>query len=271
MYCCATETTLHVVAQRRSDFRISLNEAMRHAVTSREAIDAGCALLGEKVGAAFCAFGEVENERFNNVQSEWVGPGHVSVVGRHRLADYGAERISDLLSGNPILVSDVRADPRTAVAEQSYAAIGCRATLDVPLIRDGKVIALLSTATAEPHVWSDDEIALATETMEIMWQSAERARAEAKLAESEERFRAMADNAPVIVWVTNPDGHCFYLNRAWYDTTGQTPEEALGFGWLDATHPDDKQKANDIFLESNAAHKPFRIEYRLRHADGSYR
>ncbi len=271
MYCCATETTLQVLAQRRSDFRISLNEAMRHAVTSREAIDAGCALLGEKIGVAFCAFGEVENESFNNVQSEWVRPGHVSVVGPHRLTDYGAGRISDLLSGNPILVSDVRADPRTAVAEPSYAAIGCRATLDIPLVRDGKVIALLSTATAEPHVWTEDEVAVATETAEIIWQSAERARAGAKLTESEERFRAMADNAPVIVWVTAADGHCFYLNRLWYESTGQTPDEALGFGWLEATHPDDKAMASKTFFESNAAHKPFRVEYRLRQADGSYR
>jgi PAS domain S-box-containing protein len=273
MYCCATETTQHVLAQRRSDFRLMLNVHMRDAVTSREAIDTGCILLGQKMNAAFCAFGEVEDERFCNVQSAWSRPGISSIIRRHEMKDYGPDRIADLLSGNPVLIEDVLTDPRTVGtdAEQSYAAIGSRAALDVPLVRDGKVIALLAVGITEPHVWSEDEIGLASETVEIMWQSAERARAEAKLTESEERFRAMADNAPVIVWVTDPDGYCFYLNRAWYETTGQTPEQAHGFGWMDATHPDDKQMADDAFMSANAAHKPFRVEYRLRHADGSYR
>jgi PAS domain S-box-containing protein len=273
MFCAATETTQHVLAQRRADFRLTLNVHMRDAVTSREAIDTGCILLGQKMNAAFCAFGEIEDDSFSQVQSAWVKPGLNQVTGRHALSAYGSDRIVDLLSGKPVLIEDVRTDPRTAgtIAEKSYADLGCRATLDVPLVRDGKVSALLGIGMAEPHFWTEDDVTLALETVEIMWQSAERARAEAKLAESEERFRAMADNAPVIVWVTDADGYCNYLNRTWYNTTGQSPEEALGFGWLEATHPDDKQMANDIFLEANAAHKPFRIEYRLRHADGSYR
>lgn len=84
-------------------------------------------------------------------------------------------------------------------------------------------------------------------------------------------FRRMADAAPVIIWVTAPDGSCIYLNRRWYEYTGQTPEEAEGFGWLDATHPDDKADAERIFIDANAKHAPFRLEYRLRGADGSYR
>jgi PAS domain S-box-containing protein len=273
MFCAATETTQHVLAQRRSDFRLKLNEHMRDAVTSRKAIDAGCALLGEKLNATFCAFGEIDDDRFCNGHSLWTRPDVASVQRRHDLKDYGLDRVADMLSGNPICVEDVRSDPRTAgtIAEENNLATGSRATLDVPLVRDGRVIALLSVGTAAPHVWTDDEIALTTETVEIMWQSAERARAEEKLAESEKRFRAMADNAPVIVWVTDPVGHCLYLNRAWFEATGQMREEARGFGWLDATHPDDRQMANDIFMEANSARKPFRIEYRLRHADGSYR
>lgn len=91
------------------------------------------------------------------------------------------------------------------------------------------------------------------------------------LQESEARFRNMADHAPVMMWVTEPDGSCTYLNRGWYDFTGQTEEEGLGQGWLDATHPDDRAKAAEIFLAANDKREPFRIEYRLRRADGEYR
>lgn len=91
------------------------------------------------------------------------------------------------------------------------------------------------------------------------------------LRESEERFRNMADHAPVMMWVTESDGYCSYLNRAWHQFTGQTAEEAKGFGWLDATHPDDKGEAERIFASANARREAFRIEYRLRRADGVYR
>jgi PAS domain S-box-containing protein len=89
--------------------------------------------------------------------------------------------------------------------------------------------------------------------------------------ESEARFRNMADHAPLMVWTTDPNGSCTYLNRAWYAFTGQSEAEAEGFGWLDATHPDDKARAEAAFVAANAAHTSFRVEYRLRRADGVYR
>jgi PAS domain S-box-containing protein len=99
----------------------------------------------------------------------------------------------------------------------------------------------------------------------------DRKRAEAALRESEARFRNMADHAPVMVWTTDQDGACTYLNRAWYEFTGQSEAEALGFGWLEATHPDDKAAAERTFVEANARRRPFRLEYRLRRRDGTYR
>ena len=94
---------------------------------------------------------------------------------------------------------------------------------------------------------------------------------EATLKESESRFRNMADHAPVMMWVTDANGSCTYLNRLWYDFTGQTPAEAHGFGWLEATHPDDRKRAEDAFIAANASHTSFRIEYRHRDASGGYR
>jgi PAS domain S-box-containing protein len=99
----------------------------------------------------------------------------------------------------------------------------------------------------------------------------ERVQAEESLRESEARFRNLADNAPVMVWVTEADGRCTYLSRSWYEFTGQTPETGLGFGWLDAVHPDDSGWSGEVFRTSNAEKGPFRVEYRLRRADGTYR
>jgi PAS domain S-box-containing protein len=91
------------------------------------------------------------------------------------------------------------------------------------------------------------------------------------LRESEARFRHMADNAPVMIWVTEPDATCTFLGKSWYDFTGQTPATGLGFGWLDAAHPDDRAETRAAFLAANAGRQAFRLEYRLRRHDGEYR
>ncbi len=98
-----------------------------------------------------------------------------------------------------------------------------------------------------------------------------RREANAVLRESEERFRHMADSAPVMVWVTEPDGRCSFLSKSWYEFTGQTPETGLGLGWVDAVHPDDRAMTRDTFIAANARQETFRIEYRLRRQDGQYR
>ncbi len=94
---------------------------------------------------------------------------------------------------------------------------------------------------------------------------------EVALHESEERFRNMADHAPVMMWVTDAQGRCIYLNRAWYDFTGQLADKALGMGWLEAVHPEDRAWSSERFLEANAAREPFRLEYRLLRNDGETR
>lgn len=94
---------------------------------------------------------------------------------------------------------------------------------------------------------------------------------QAALQESEARFRNMADHAPVMLWVTDPSGACTYLSKGWYDFTGQSEQTGLGFGWLEAVHPDDAKMAGEAFMSSNAEQSLFRIDYRLRRKDGEYR
>ncbi|MGZ8405898.1 MAG: PAS domain-containing protein, partial [Nitrospira sp.] len=102
----------------------------------------------------------------------------------------------------------------------------------------------------------------------------ERKRAEEARWESEARFRNLADAAPAMFWVTEPDGSCSFLSHGWYEFTGQTKQEGLsktGLGWLDAVHPDDRKQARRIFLVANKARRPFSLDYRLRRHDGEYR
>jgi PAS domain S-box-containing protein len=99
----------------------------------------------------------------------------------------------------------------------------------------------------------------------------QRRRTEDALREAQERFRTFADTAPAMLWVTEPDGSCSFLSRGWFEFTGQREEAALGFGWLDAVHPDDRETARATFLRASNHRMAHAFEHRLRTADGSYR
>jgi diguanylate cyclase (GGDEF)-like protein/PAS domain S-box-containing protein len=90
------------------------------------------------------------------------------------------------------------------------------------------------------------------------------------LRESEQRFRTIADNAPVMIWVADASGASTMFNRLWTETTGQSEAGALGFGWLEMVHPDDRQRLQEGFAAACEQRAPARFEYRLRRADGSW-
>lgn len=89
--------------------------------------------------------------------------------------------------------------------------------------------------------------------------------------EAQESYERSVDTAPAMLWITEKNGYCSYLSEQWYVNTGQTPENGLGYGWLEATHPEDKERAGKIFEEANREHKKFYTEYRLRQKNGEYR
>ena len=92
-----------------------------------------------------------------------------------------------------------------------------------------------------------------------------------RLRESEQRFRHMADAAPMMIWVSGLDKLCTFVNKTWLSFTGRTMDEAQGNGWSKTIHPEDLERWFSVYTSAFDALQDFQMEYRLRRADGEFR
>jgi PAS domain S-box-containing protein len=93
---------------------------------------------------------------------------------------------------------------------------------------------------------------------------------EVKRKESEKRFRTVADSAPVMIWMSDVDQKCTYVNKVWLDHTGRALADELGHGWKSDIHPDDVKRSDEAYAHAFARQQAFSIEYRIKGKDGAY-
>jgi PAS domain S-box-containing protein len=84
-------------------------------------------------------------------------------------------------------------------------------------------------------------------------------------------IECILEHAPVLIWRSGRDGRCDYFNGAWLRFTGRTLEQEVGEGWVEAVHPDDRDRCVRSYLAHFQRREPFEMQYRLRRHDGTYR
>jgi PAS domain S-box-containing protein len=99
----------------------------------------------------------------------------------------------------------------------------------------------------------------------------ERVLGEAALRESEERFRLVAESAPVMLWMGDENGRCLYLNRALREFWGVPEDGVATFNWNSTVHPEDVDKLAAPFMQGMTRQTGFEVEVRYRRADGEVR
>jgi PAS domain S-box-containing protein len=158
--------------------------------------------------------------------------------------------------------------------------------LAVPVIsRSGEVIGGLFFGHPEPNVFTERserlvvgvaaQAAIAIDNARLyeaaQKEIAERKTAEIALRESEQRFRTVADAAPVLIWLAGTDKLCNYLNKAWLEFVGHPMEQELGNGWTNNIHPEELERCLQTYGNAFVRRQPFEMEYRIRHHTGAYR
>ena len=171
-------------------------------------------------------------------------------------------------------VSDVESCAFMAGTEdlEEYRRSHIRAVQSTPLqTRTGSPLGMLSTHWRIPHTPTADDLSLFDVLARQAADLIERTRAETSLRESEERFRLVANAAPLMIWIADASKSCTYVNQTWLDVTGQSFEAALGTGWTSAMHPDDVVRCWDGYARAFDRRERFQTEYRVRRHDGEYR
>ena len=189
--------------------------------------------------------------------------------GEYPTAAFGHGNIADLRRGVTTVYDDVTLDPRTK--ESVFVEIDTRAAVGVPLIRDGRLRAVLYVNHRTPRVWRPDEVLLVQEVAARTWDALDRARAEAELRESETRFRQLADNVNALFYVHEAeDERVSYVNPQ-YERIWQQPASAVYADmrtFMRDIHEDDRP-AVEAASRRQLAGENTETRYRLVRSDGT--
>jgi signal transduction histidine kinase/ActR/RegA family two-component response regulator len=184
------ETTPKVkadLALRESERRLRFLDDLGQEIAKLEDADAILAtttrMVGEHLGIAICAYADMdEDEDGFTIRGDWSAPESRSIVGRYRLADFGKLALQELGAGRPLIIND---NLREIAPEEAatFQNIGIAATICMPLVKEGRLTALMAIHHKVPHVWTPYELAVIREVTERSWAHVERVGVEAELRE----------------------------------------------------------------------------------------
>jgi len=261
-------------AQRRQEFLLRLNDQLSNINDQYEIMEIAARNVSDFLKVDTAGYGEVYEDRgVIIIEREW-SRGLITNEGKvERLDQYSSPILESLKSGQPAIINDVRTDPRLGdpAIQALYSTINVRSGFAVPLHKSGRFIAEFYVYSSVPRNWTSDEIALVEDVAERTWLAIEKVRAEAKLRETEARFKLIAESLPALVWIVKPNLELTYTNERWVTYSGLPPEEALGHSWTAAIHPDDWVRMTEELKPVVANQTPYTTEVRYRSAEGEYR
>lgn len=261
-------------ARARQHLLFELSQRLRDTRSDRQTMAVVTELLARYFDALRVGYAEVEADGVHvRIEHDWVAPGAASVVGRHHLSSYGPQFELEYRAGRTVAVSDVRSDPRSAgqTAQFAHEAVGVRAQLAAPVLRQGRLVALLFVHSGSPRLWSTPDHDLVAAAAEWTWWVIENARVVRRLRESE--ARAEENFARLDLALTAAQQGVFEWDfRSDVVQLDARAREIFGFGpgerrthdeVFERVHPADRRRVQRLMSKEMTPGMRARKEYRL--------
>ncbi|AMJ61057.1 ATP-binding protein [Bosea sp. PAMC 26642] len=257
-------------------FLSQLDEAMRGASDAPAAMLTAATLLADRLGASRCAYADVDsdNDRFF-IRNDYAAPGIASSAGTYSLDLFGPRAAAEMRGGHRLVVRDVAAELALGEGREMFLAIGICAVVCCPLVKDGRLVAMMALHQSNPRDWQTSELALVQTIVDRCWSHVERVGAEARLRESEERLRLATEHADIGFWDVDPihDQLVWPARvKALFGISADVPVSMQDF--YDGLHPDDREATSAAYAAAadSTRRALYDVEYRtIGKEDGALR
>ncbi len=266
------DITQRVLAERRlaqSEELYRFLDDLGQAVAGLHDADEVLAVTTRMVAAHLClsncAYADMDPDQDGfTIRGNWHAPGSASIIGHYSLADFGELAVQELSAGRPLIINDNLAEIAPEEAK-TFQDIGIAATICMPLVKNGRLAALMAIHDRKPHKWSGYELNLIREVTERSWAHVERVGAEANLRASEAQLRLAIDAAEIGLWDVDVVADTIFWPPRVKAMFGISPDMAVSMqDYYAGIHPDDVEHTSAAYA---AAADPtvravYDVEYR---------
>jgi PAS domain S-box-containing protein len=264
-----TESERSAAALRENEARLAFLDRLGRATSESHDADAILSittkLVGEHLGVSICAYADMDADQDGfTIRGDWAAPGSTSIVGHYSLIDFGRKAVEELGAGRPLIVNDNDAELAPEEAAR-FQAIGVGATICMPLIKEGRLTALMAIHHKAAHLWTEQELATIREVTERSWAHIERVRDEVAHQESAERLRLAASAAQIGTYDFSPVTGALQWDDRCKELFGLPPDAEVDYGvFLAGLHPEDREET-DLAVQralNPTIAEPYDVEYR---------
>jgi PAS domain S-box-containing protein len=258
----------------RLEFLDNLGKETADSADAGEILSTTTRMLGCHLDVAVCAYADMDEDGDGfTIRGNWSKPGHPSIVGHYSLSAFGKRAVHDLNAGAPLILSDNQVE-LPAEEAATFLDLGLAATICMPLVKRGKLIALMAVHDHVPRAWTASELTTVTEVTQRSWAHIERVRLMEDLRASEARYRGAAITGRIASWETDMVAR----TRVWTEEgmalfglsllngRGQVGGENDEF--KRSLHPEDKHKMEEFHRTADKVDS-YPCEYRISKPDGS--
>ncbi|MDN4057206.1 PAS domain-containing protein [Massilia sp. YIM B02769] len=258
-------------AGRRHAFQLALADRIRPLTDPEEVTAAASELLGKEVGGKRVVYGETDaGGAWIHMHPDWTDGGMASMRGvRLRLDDFGVAAVDLLRAGRNLVLDDVTRDAATAPHAAAYQAAGMGAALGIPLMKDGRLQAVLSVHDDVAHHWTPEQVALAEDMVDRTWFALDSLRAQAALRAERDQSRQIFDNMAEGFALLDADWTILQVNETGTRLIRRTHAELLGRKLWDAMPHLAGGPVEALYRRVQAGGQPEYLEHRQILPDGA--